>query len=51
MNCMFCHYWTMGVPCGHCTHPDTFYMSTSDDMVFRGAGEDCPLTKEEQKEN
>ena len=48
-TCNFCHYWEMGIPCGHCEHPNALFMFTNDDMVFRDAGKSCPLNNPEYR--
>lgn len=32
--CDTCEYWQMGIPCGHCKHPDVSYLPTNDIDVF-----------------
>ena len=48
-TCSRCHYWEMGIPCGHCEHPNALFMFTNDDMVFRDAGKSCPLNSPEYR--
>ncbi|NLK72936.1 MAG: hypothetical protein GX285_07965 [Clostridiales bacterium] len=43
MNCGGCSYWGMGIPVGHCGHPDGYFQPTSDRMVFDTVTEkECP---------
>lgn len=43
MKCGSCNMWKMGIPLGFCTHPDGYYKSTSDRMVFEYVREEeCP---------
>ena len=49
-TCFGCKYSRTGIPCGHCTHPEEFYMPTSDTMVFFDAGPSCPLNKRDRIE-
>lgn len=44
-TCTGCEHWIMGIPCGHCGHPQGYYHPTFDIMVFEDAGEDCPLNR------
>lgn len=41
--CVMCEYWKMDILCGRCNHPLSKYaLYTSDNMVFRDAGYECP---------
>ena len=47
-TCCGCTHWEMGIPCGHCLHPDgDYFLFTTDEMVFHDAGDRCPLNKKE----
>ena len=49
-KCMGCSHWSPGIPCGNCRHPKAGYLPTNDDMVFISAGKNCPLSKENKRE-
>ena len=44
-TCSGCEYWEMGIPCGHCKHPNACMLFTNDTMVFKDAGKNCPINK------
>lgn len=50
LSCQWCKFWRMGIPVGHCVHPDGNFHPTSDIEVFVSASEEyCPLKKEAQQ--
>lgn len=41
--CGTCGNWIMGIPVGRCGHPAAEFLFTSNKMVDRDAGNECPL--------
>lgn len=41
--CGPCGNWIIGIPAGRCGHPDAGFLWTSNEMVYKDAGKDCPL--------